>query len=136
MSRLGRRSVPLIRLLALGAVLAFMAQPGFAGSLNDGEMDDLRTGLKAANPQPDTAALKPGLAVSYHMGRFQTLAEMMGIVGHSEGDKGKPLPMLNYKGDEGTQVMTSDRHDMVGAIIQGFIKFPRARNLCLKGHVE
>ncbi|MGE5146458.1 MAG: PA14 domain-containing protein [Candidatus Eiseniibacteriota bacterium] len=132
MSPLGRRPIPLLRLLALGAVLALMVRPGLAGELNGGDMEELKSGLKVADPQPDAAALKPGLAVNYHMGRFQTLGEMMGIVGHSEGDKGKPLPMLNYKGDEGANVMTSDRHDMVGAIIKGFIKFPQPGTYVLK----
>jgi hypothetical protein len=121
---LRRRPASLLRFLALGAVLALMAAPALAGSLDDTDMEDLRSGLKAADPQPDAAALKPGLAVAYHMGRFQTLAEMMGIIGKSEGDKGRPLPILNYQGAEGTRVMTSDRNDTVGAIIDGFIKFP------------
>ena len=132
MSCLGRRSTSLLRFLALGAVLAVMAQPGLAGELNDSDMAELRTGLKVASPQPDAAALKPGLAVNYHMGRFQTLAEMMSIVGHSEGDKGKPLPMLNYKGGIGAKVMTSGREFTVGAIIDGFIKFPQPGTYVLK----
>ena len=132
MSRPGRRPLSLPRLLALGAALAFMSQPAFAGSLNDSDMAPMKSALKAADPQPDAGALKPGLAVNYHMGRFQTLAEMMGIVGHAQGDKGAPLPMLNYQGAEGTTVMTSDRHDMVGAIIRGFIKFPQPGTYVLK----
>jgi hypothetical protein len=124
MRRPSRRPAPLLRFLALGAALALLAQPALAGSLNGSEMADLKTGLKAADPQPNAGALKPGLAVNYHMGRFQTLAEMMGIIGKSEGDKAAPLPMLDYQGAEGTNVMNSGRHDMVGAIIRGFIKFP------------
>jgi hypothetical protein len=124
MLRPSRRPASLLRFLALGATLALMAQPALAGSLNSNDMEDLKTGLKAADPQPDAGALKPGLAVAYHMGRFNTLAEMMGIIGKAEGDKGRPLSMLDYQGAEGTKVMTSDRSDTVGAIINGFIKFP------------
>jgi len=124
MQRSGHCPTPLLRFLALGATLALLAQPALAGTLDGNEMGELKTGLKVADPQPDAGALKPGLAVAYHMGRFNTLAEMMGIVGKSEGDKGKPLPTLDYQGAEGTTVMTSTRRDTVGAIIDGFIKFP------------
>jgi PA14 domain len=125
MFRLGRRPATLLRFLALGALLAFIVQPAMADPNDSGkDMEELKSGLKPADPQPDAAALKPGLEVRYHMGRFQTLGEMMGIVGHSEGDKGRPLSVLDYQGPEGSKVMTSDRHDMVGALIKGFIKFP------------
>lgn len=125
MLRLGRRSAPLLPMLALGAVLALAAQPA-AADPNDGRnsMEDLKSGLKPADPQPDAGVLKPGLAVSYHMGRFSTLGEMMGIIGKSAGDKGAPLPTLDYQGPEGSLVMTSTRRDTVGALINGFIKFP------------
>jgi hypothetical protein len=132
MPRPSRRPTFLLNVLALGAVLAFAIPPALAGSLDDKDVEEMKSGLKAADPQPDAGKLKPGLAVSYHMGRFQTLAEMMGIIGKSEGDKGRPLPMLNYEGAEGTKVMTSDRTDTVGAIIDGFIKFPEPGTYVLK----
>jgi hypothetical protein len=132
MLRPSRRPAPLLRILALGAALALAAQPALAGSLESTDMEPMKSGLKAADPQPDAGKLKPGLAVAYHMGRFQTLAEMMGIIGKSEGDKGKPLAILDYQGAEGTKVMTSDRSDTVGAIIDGFIKFPEPGTYVLK----
>jgi hypothetical protein len=133
MLRFGRRPATLIRLLALGAVLALFAQPVLADpNEGDNDMEELKTGLKPADPQPDAAALKPGLAVSYHMGRFNNLHEMLGIVRNATGDKGKPLATLDSQGPEGATVLTSPRRDMVGALIDGFIKFPQAGTYVLK----
>lgn len=133
MPSLGRRPAALFRSLALSALLALAAQPALADPNESGnDMEDLKSGLKPADPQPDAAALKPGLAVVYHMGRFNNLHEMMGIVRNATGDKGKPLATLDSQGPEGGTVLTSPRRDMVGALIDGFIKFPQPGTYVLK----
>src|SRR5690606_27470568 len=127
------RPASLLDVLALGVGLALAAHPVMADpNEGDDDMEELMTGLKPADPQPDAAALKPGLAVRYHMGRFNNLHEMMGIVGNAAGDKGKPLTTLDYQGPEGATVLTSPRRDMVGALIDGFIKFPQPGTYVLK----
>ncbi|HEX7006048.1 MAG TPA: PA14 domain-containing protein [Alphaproteobacteria bacterium] len=127
------RPASLLYVLALGVGLALAAHPVMADpNEGDDEMEELKTGLKPADPQPDAAALKPGLAVYYHMGRFNNLHEMMGIVGNATGEKGKPLMTLDFQGPEGATVLTSSRRDMVGALIDGFIKFPQPGTYVLK----
>lgn len=103
-----------IRTAALCA-LAF-ATPGFAQTLT----------LSPADPQPDAAALAPGLAVSYaypkDVRNLATAAKAL--------KKAKPGPALagfSYlDGADGEITMTSEKAAKVAAAITGFIKFEAA----------
>jgi len=87
------------------------------------------TGLKPAYPQPDAANLKPGLAVVYYGVEVNSLDQLEDHIEYYKDDPGKgkqgtPIPMLNYSVGSG-DVLTSGSEDMVGAIINGFIKMEK-----------
>lgn len=118
--------------LALGAALALslaLVSPAWAA---EEDLEDLVSGLKPAAPQPEAAALKPGLAVRYHKGKYNTIEEMLAIIGSKPGVKGAPIAMLNFDDDVGGNVMTSKAPMMMGAMITGFIKFPAAGTYIFK----
>lgn len=101
-----------VRLMAVVLTVAF-AMPGLA-------IASPFSNLKPADPQPDAAALAPGLAVDYYGVLVNSLRELEGHMKYMEGKAGPPLPMLNYSvGME--NVLTSNSDDMVGADINGFI---------------
>ena len=104
---------------AVLASAALVAQTGWATHIKP---EPPFTGLKPAKPRE--SKLKPGLAVTYYLNRFNDTAELLLEAEITKGDKGKPLPQLNYKSGRGT-VLTSNREDMVGAMIRGFIKFSK-----------
>src|SRR5262245_37188392 len=75
--------------------------------------------LTPVTPQPDSAVMKPGLAVKYVSAKVRGVDAIEAIGG---GTVGRPLPQLNY--DSGTgPVLTSIYADFVGAKIKGFINF-------------
>lgn len=81
--------------------------------------------LKPANPQPDGSTLAPGLAVSYAdlPGSTRDLALTKRTLA-KKADPGAPLAGLTYDDtDEGDVILTSDRKQLVGAAISGFIRF-------------
>ncbi len=78
----------------------------------------------AASPQPAADALKPGLSVRYWPYPMHSVNDVERLTG-SGGDKGAPLPALNYD-DSGNRVLTSGLKEEVGAEITGFIKFPQS----------
>lgn len=80
------------------------------------------TGLERAKPRE--AKLRPGLGVTYYLNRFNHIDELLLEAEMTKGHKGKPLPRLNYKVGGGN-VLTSDREDMIGAMIYGFIRLEK-----------
>jgi hypothetical protein len=107
------------------AVAALMA--GAPGALAGGPI----SGLEPADPPPDAAALKPGLAVTYHYGMYRHIDELTTIAKYRKGEPGEPIPQLNYHVGTGN-VLTSPFDNGVGAIIDGFIQFPEAGTWILK----
>jgi PA14 domain-containing protein len=79
------------------------------------------TGLKAAEPQPSAEQLSPGLAVGYVYGRFNHLKEFV----NKKFEPGPFLPHLNWRMGTGL-VLTSKEHELVGALITGFIRLEKA----------
>lgn len=75
--------------------------------------------LKPADPQPAAGSLQQGLAVNYVDVKARHVDE---VEEAGDGEPGPPLPKLDYQSGAGT-VLTSDRTDMVGARIRGFINF-------------
>ena len=108
---------PVLGGLILAALVALV--PGWA--LAAASID----GLAMANPQPDPASLKPGLAVIYYYHAFHSTREIPEWAKYKDGVKGEPIPRLDYKVGDG-DVLTSGHVDEVGADITGFIHFPQA----------
>jgi PA14 domain len=75
--------------------------------------------LTPVTPQPDSASMKPGLAVRYVSAKVRDVDAIEAIGG---GTVGRPLPQLNYHSGTGF-VLTSNYADFVGAKIRGFINF-------------
>jgi hypothetical protein len=75
--------------------------------------------LTPVTPQPDSASMKPGLAVRYVSAKVRHVDAIEAISG---GTVGRPLPQLNYHSGTGS-VLTSIYADFVGAKIRGFINF-------------
>ncbi|MEM1074738.1 MAG: PA14 domain-containing protein [Pseudomonadota bacterium] len=106
------------RLLAAACVAA-MALPG--GVWAQGVT------LKLANPQPSTGSLSKGLAVSYAKvpGDTRELSQVRKAI--AKAKPGEPLKGLSYDDTPATRpALTSDRKQLVGAAISGYIKFDRA----------
>jgi hypothetical protein len=116
------RSVLMAATLAVGGLMAAAHGVSAAASIS---------GLEPADPQPDAAALKPGLAVTYHYGFVRHIDELATIAKYSKGEPGEPLPQLNYHVGQGN-VLTSKFDNGVGAIIEGLINFPEAGTYILK----
>lgn len=115
MSRSARSAVR-IRALCMGLALTAAAAAASADTL---------TGFKPLAPQPDPAALKPGLAVTYYFNKFNDVAEIPEWAKSHPGAAGAAIPMLNYNMGPGN-VLTSDRDTGVGAAIEGLIHFAQA----------
>lgn len=84
------------------------------------------TDIAPIEPQPDDGALKPGLAVSYFYGDYREIDTLYEQMNSEDGGGGEPLPGLNYRTQEGKNVLTSTFGKFVGAHITGFLKFPEA----------
>lgn len=77
-----------------------------------------------ASPQPAADALKPGLSVRYWPYAMHNVEDVArNAKSSSSGEKGAPLPGLNYDDNTG-KVLSSNLTQEVGAEITGFIKFP------------
>ena len=81
------------------------------------------TGLQPVSPQPDTAQVAPGLAVSYFAQMFQDVSE---VAGQSGGEAGPLLAQINDTPAQGAPVLTSGKAIGVGAQIRGLIHFDKA----------
>ena len=82
----------------------------------------LAAGPQPANPQPDGAALKDGLAVVYYFAKYNHIRELETWMKYKKGKPGEPIAMLNAKFGTGA-VLTSGVDDLVGAHITGYIGF-------------
>lgn len=83
--------------------------------------------LTPASPQPDEAALKQGLKVSYHFpGDVKSLHQAEGYLDYGV-TPGEPLVGFDYPDtNEGEPVLTSDKGFYVVAKIEGFLKMDPA----------
>ena len=79
---------------------------------------------RLAEPQPDAAALKDGLAVQYYFNKFDHVGQIERWMKYKEGKPGDPLSMLNYRVGRGP-VLTSGVANLVGAHITGYIAFDK-----------
>jgi fibro-slime domain-containing protein len=105
-------------LLCLAAILSIALMTGGAGR---GMAQD----FKPASPQPDAAALKPGLAVLYYFSFFRHVNELIEWVEYKDGKSGPPIEKLNFRSGKG-DVLTSENDDGVGAKLTGFILLDKA----------
>ena len=79
--------------------------------------------LATASAQTAPANLQSGLNVTYYYNIFNFVDEVREWARGQQGETGTPLLTLDYNVGSG-RVLTSDRADGVGAIIDGFINFP------------
>ena len=106
------------RAAVLGALLGLVAWIGHGSAF--------AADLVAASPQPADGALKPGLAVRYWPYDMHNVNDVERYAKSSSGgEKGAPLPGLNYDDNAG-KVLSSNLTQEVGAEITGFIKFPES----------
>ncbi len=75
--------------------------------------------------QPADTELSPGLRVTYYDNIFNFVHEVREWAQLEPGEPGTPLPSLDYNVGSG-RVLSSDRVDGVGAIVEGLINFPVA----------
>ena len=82
--------------------------------------------LTLASPQPDAAALKPGLAVKYAYPRdIEWLADARRAL-RGDAKPGQPLVGFDYVDSHlGEKVLTSDRDENVAAHIEGYMRFDK-----------
>ncbi len=85
-------------------------------------------GIAPVEPQPASAELAPGLAVTYYYANFRDVADIASLV---PGVEGKPIPLLDHLTQYG-KVLTSKRPMGVGAEIRGLINFPSAGKWVLR----
>lgn len=105
-------------------LLAVAAAP--AQSAGDKASDPIKVPAVApADPQPDAAALKDGLAVRYYFAKFTHIDNLEAWMHSDDGIAGTPLPNLDYQMGGGN-VLTTTSADLVGAHITGFIQFAEA----------
>lgn len=104
----------------------FVLALSFLGACAGGkEMPDLNATPQPVQPQPDAAALKDGLAVTYFNATYESIDDFWGWMGYREGVVGPPLTGLEYRTGKGN-VLTSDSKDQVGAEISGLLLLPAA----------
>lgn len=111
-------TISCLRTLIGGAVLA-ATLTGFAAA---GSAEPV-TGLTLAAPN-ETAGLEAGLGVRYLIAKFDSIREIERMATWKEPKVGTALPMLNYNVGPGS-VLTTKATDLVGAFIDGFIKFDK-----------
>ncbi len=80
------------------------------------------SGLKPLSPQPEPKLIAPKLSVTYYDVKVRWIDELVRFANVREGHPGEPLPMLNYNTGAGN-VLTTDRKMLVGAYIDGLMKF-------------
>ena len=105
-----------LALTVLGLAAAIATAPALA--------DDVKT-LQPLSPQPAAEDLKPGLGVIYAFQNIKWLRNVQTWI-DSKGKPGEPLENLGYYSDEGENVLTTHRDELVLAKIDGYIKFPTA----------
>jgi len=77
-----------------------------------------------ASPQPDAAALQPGLEVSYYIGLFRHIDEFADWT-NNKGKPGTVIPKIDWKVGKGI-VLDSGYDDGVGVRISGLIRMETA----------
>jgi len=82
-------------------------------------------GPQPADPQPDSKALKDGLAVRYYFAKYNHVRELESWMKYKDGKPGDPIPMLDTDAGSGA-VLTSGVTDLVGAHITGYVGFESA----------
>ena len=103
------------RAAALAAALAvFGAASAFSADSTDSP--------KPLAPQPDAAALKPGLAVKYYATFVRNITQLKRYMDGEEGKVGDPIPILDYNVGE-DPMLTSERRRGLGAHITGLMHF-------------
>ncbi|HMB75780.1 MAG TPA: PA14 domain-containing protein [Kiloniellaceae bacterium] len=107
-----------VSLLCFAAVLSVAVMIG-------GARQGLAQDFKPASPQPDAAALKPGLAVLYFFNFFRHIDELIEWEDYKDGESGPPIERLNFRSGTG-DVLTSENDDGVGAKMTGFIHLEKA----------
>ena len=90
----------------------------------DGE-EEISAVAVAAAAAVDSPPDQPGLNVTYYYNIFNFVDEVREFARTRDGEIGAPLLTLDYNVGSG-RVLSSDRADGVGAIIDGFINFPEA----------
>jgi len=90
-----------------------------------GAEKSLAQDIKPLSPQPDAAALKPGLAVLYYYSFFRSIDELVDWEDYKEGESGPPVERLNFRSGKG-DVLTSQNDDGVGAKMTGLILLEKA----------
>lgn len=80
------------------------------------------SGIKPISPQPEAKSIAPMLSVIYYDLKIRWVDELEQYAKIREGRRGEPLPSLNYC-DCGGNVLTTDRKMLVGALIDGLMKF-------------
>ena len=107
------------KLLIVGALVSLGACAG------ENHSRDLNASPQPAQTQPDAAALKSGLSVTYYRATYNSIDEFWGWKGFSDGYAGPPLHGLQYRTGSGN-VLTSGAKDQVGAEISGLLLLPTA----------
>ncbi len=79
-----------------------------------------------ADPQPQTSALKPGLAVDYYYLKLDKLDELYAWLEHKKPERGTPLATLDFVANQQGPVLGTDRGSIVAAIITGYVRFPES----------
>jgi PA14 domain len=111
-------SFAVLRALATAALLA-------AAALTDtAAFAQAAGGIKIFSPQPAADVVKPGLTVRYYSPKLRYIDEFVRFVRIRPGTPGENIPALNYadKG-HGANVLGTNQAEMVGAVIDGLIKF-------------
>jgi len=77
-------------------------------------------GPKPVTPQPDSAALKPGLAAKYYGTFVRHIDELKAYMSGHEGKTGEPIPNIEYNVGA-DPMLTSELNEGLGAHITGLI---------------
>ena len=94
-----------------------------------------QTALSPAAPQPNAAALQPGLAVWYAYPPEIRNIDDIDYWLEDGKEEGPPLVGLDYPdSDPGAPIMTARTHEMVAAEIKGFLRFDQAGVWALEVH--
>lgn len=118
------------RIWIAGLILSMLAAPALSASDRGPEPVKVPS-VAPADPQPDAAALKDGLAVRYYFSRFTHIDNLAAWINSDDGIEGTPLPNLDYQMGAGN-VLTTTSADLVGAHITGFIQFAEPGTYTLK----
>lgn len=86
---------------------------------------NLNAAPQAANPQPDAASLKDGLATDYYATAFDHVNDLESWITYRDPNVGTPIVGLEHRAGKG-DVLTSGSSDLVGVVIKGYLRMPEA----------